>query len=98
MMEVVVIGAGKIGATIASLLTSTNDYQVVLADRSPPQSAAVVRIGEFRGTGSQRNACFAGCLAAMSFLLFQTQLRNFSLAIQGKIQEQKVFAHFGAIG
>ena len=34
MKEVVVIGAGKIGATIASLLTSTNDSQVILADRS----------------------------------------------------------------
>ena len=34
MKEVVVIGAGKIGATIASLLTSTSDYQVILADRS----------------------------------------------------------------
>ena len=34
MKEVVVIGAGKIGATIASLLTSTNDYPVILADRS----------------------------------------------------------------
>ena len=34
MKEVVVIGARKIGATIASLLTSTNDYQVILADRS----------------------------------------------------------------
>jgi saccharopine dehydrogenase-like NADP-dependent oxidoreductase len=34
MKEVVVIGAGKIGATIASLLTSTNDCQVILADRS----------------------------------------------------------------
>jgi hypothetical protein len=35
MKDVVVIGAGKIGATVARLLASTGDYQVTLADRSP---------------------------------------------------------------
>ena len=35
MKDIVVIGAGKIGATVAGLLASTNDYQVTLADRSP---------------------------------------------------------------
>src|SRR5271155_335033 len=35
MKDVVVIGAGKIGATVAQLLASTADYQVTLADRSP---------------------------------------------------------------
>jgi saccharopine dehydrogenase-like NADP-dependent oxidoreductase len=34
MEEVVVIGAGKIGATIAGLLASTDDYQITPADRS----------------------------------------------------------------
>jgi saccharopine dehydrogenase-like NADP-dependent oxidoreductase len=34
MKEVVVIGAGKIGATIAGLLASTDDYQITLADGS----------------------------------------------------------------
>lgn len=34
MQDVVVIGAGKIGTTIAGLLASTGDYQVTLADRS----------------------------------------------------------------
>src|SRR5947209_16237395 len=34
MKNVVVIGAGKIGATIAGLLAATGDYQVTLADRS----------------------------------------------------------------
>jgi saccharopine dehydrogenase-like NADP-dependent oxidoreductase len=33
MKEVIVIGAGKIGATVAGLLASTGDYQVSLADR-----------------------------------------------------------------
>jgi saccharopine dehydrogenase-like NADP-dependent oxidoreductase len=35
MKNVIVIGAGKIGATVAGLLASTGDYQVTLADRSP---------------------------------------------------------------
>jgi saccharopine dehydrogenase-like NADP-dependent oxidoreductase len=34
MKDVVVIGAGKIGATVAGLLAATGDYQVTLADRS----------------------------------------------------------------
>jgi saccharopine dehydrogenase-like NADP-dependent oxidoreductase len=35
MKDVVVIGAGKIGATVARLLASTDDYRVTLTDRSP---------------------------------------------------------------
>ncbi len=34
MKDVIVIGAGKIGSTIASLLASAGDYQITLADRS----------------------------------------------------------------
>jgi len=35
MQDVVIIGAGKIGATVAGLLASTGRYQVTLADRLP---------------------------------------------------------------
>jgi saccharopine dehydrogenase-like NADP-dependent oxidoreductase len=35
MKDVVVIGAGKIGATVAGLLAATGGYRVTLADRSP---------------------------------------------------------------
>src|SRR6266516_1017508 len=35
MKDVVVIGAGQIGATVAGLLASTGDYQATLDDRSP---------------------------------------------------------------
>lgn len=41
MKNVVVIGAGKIGTTIADLLGATGDYRVVIADRSNEQLAAV---------------------------------------------------------
>ena len=35
MKDVVVIGAGKIGATVAEMLASTGEYQITLVDRSP---------------------------------------------------------------
>lgn len=37
MKEIVVVGAGKIGATIADLLASTGDYSVTIIDRLQPQ-------------------------------------------------------------
>lgn len=45
MRDVVVVGAGKIGATIADLLGETGDYRVTVLDRTPDQLAAV-RTGE----------------------------------------------------
>jgi saccharopine dehydrogenase-like NADP-dependent oxidoreductase len=41
MHQVVVIGAGHIGSTIASLLSETGDYTVTVADRSVGQLSAV---------------------------------------------------------
>ncbi len=41
MQEIVVIGAGHIGSTIAALLSETGDYRVTVADRSPAQLAAL---------------------------------------------------------
>ena len=41
MKHVVVIGAGHIGSTIASLLSETGDYRITIADRSAPQLAAL---------------------------------------------------------
>ena len=35
MKEIVVIGAGKVGSTVARLLAPTGDYRVTLADLSP---------------------------------------------------------------
>lgn len=40
MKQIVVIGAGKIGATIADNLARTGDYQVTLADREAPAAGA----------------------------------------------------------
>lgn len=41
MKEIVVVGAGKIGATIADLLASTGDYAVTVVDRSQTQLDAL---------------------------------------------------------
>lgn len=41
MKEIVVVGAGKIGATIADLLASTGDYAVTVVDRSQAQLDAL---------------------------------------------------------
>lgn len=41
MKEIVVVGAGKIGATIADLLASTGEYAVTVVDRSQAQLDAL---------------------------------------------------------
>ncbi|GAU80354.1 L-lysine dehydrogenase [Bosea sp. BIWAKO-01] len=41
MKEIVVIGAGKIGQTIADMLGSSGDYRVTVADRSETQLAGI---------------------------------------------------------
>jgi saccharopine dehydrogenase-like NADP-dependent oxidoreductase len=41
MKEIAVIGAGKIGSTIARLLSHSGDYQVTVADRSAAQLAEI---------------------------------------------------------
>ncbi|HUZ64995.1 MAG TPA: saccharopine dehydrogenase family protein [Acetobacteraceae bacterium] len=48
MKKIVVIGAGKIGTTIADLLATTGDYQVTVADRSEAQLAALPKGGAIR--------------------------------------------------
>ena len=40
MKKIVVVGAGKIGSTIAEMLADTGDYDVTVVDRSPTQLAA----------------------------------------------------------
>ncbi len=41
MKEIVVVGAGKIGSTIADMLAATGDYRVTIVDRSAAQLAAL---------------------------------------------------------
>lgn len=44
MKEIVVIGAGKIGSTIAGMLAGTGDYRVTIVDRSAEQLARLDRV------------------------------------------------------
>jgi len=44
MRDVTVIGAGKIGATVARLLASTGDYHVMLTDRAPDVTDRLERV------------------------------------------------------
>ena len=48
MKDVVVIGAGKIGTTVAGLLASTEDYKVTLADRSADVLGRIDRSNRIR--------------------------------------------------
>ncbi|MFU0506053.1 saccharopine dehydrogenase family protein [Pseudaminobacter sp. NGMCC 1.201702] len=41
MKDIVIVGAGKIGATIASMLMETGDYAITVVDRSQAQLAAL---------------------------------------------------------
>jgi saccharopine dehydrogenase-like NADP-dependent oxidoreductase len=41
MKDIVVVGAGKIGSTIATMLAETHDYRVTLVDRAAAQFAAL---------------------------------------------------------
>ncbi|WP_281004615.1 saccharopine dehydrogenase family protein [Mesorhizobium atlanticum] len=45
MKNIVVVGAGKIGSTIAEMLSATGDYRVTLVDRSAAQLAAELPAG-----------------------------------------------------
>ena len=45
MKQIVVAGAGKIGATIAEMLVETGDYEVTVVDRSAAQLGAIAQGG-----------------------------------------------------
>src|SRR5439155_16649388 len=45
MKDIIVIGAGNIGSTIAGMLARTGDYRVTLADRSAQQLAEAPAAG-----------------------------------------------------
>jgi saccharopine dehydrogenase-like NADP-dependent oxidoreductase len=72
MKEIVVAGAGKIGATIAEILAETGDYHVTVVDRSQAQLDA---LGLSRGVATRRidigeagalDAVLAGKFAVLS--------------------------------
>ena len=72
MKDILVIGAGKIGSTIAEMLTATGDYRVTLADKSQDQldrlclAPAVVRSRLDVEEGAQLGAMLKGKYAVLS--------------------------------
>ncbi len=56
MHDVAVIGAGKIGSTIAQLLTRSGDYRVTVMDRSAAtgSTSATPRLWRRRWSGGSR--------------------------------------------
>lgn len=81
MKEVMVIGAGKIGAAITSMLAATGDYKVTVADRSreqlvwidrhPAVSTAVLEITDHASIAAALNRKFAVLSAAPFYVSAQ---------------------------
>jgi saccharopine dehydrogenase-like NADP-dependent oxidoreductase len=72
MKNVVILGAGKIGATLADMLTAARDYRITVADRSPAQLNALdSRSGIHKAQldiadSDALHALLAGCFAVIS--------------------------------
>ena len=81
MKKIVVVGAGKIGATIAELLADTGDYHVTLVDRSAaqlgvpelPEAVATVEL-DIESAGALE-AALAGKFAVLSAAPFHLTTR-----------------------
>jgi saccharopine dehydrogenase-like NADP-dependent oxidoreductase len=69
MKDIVVIGAGKIGATIADMLGGCGDYRVLVADRSDIQLADIQLAGVRKSAAVSTQALDIADGAALSALL-----------------------------
>jgi saccharopine dehydrogenase-like NADP-dependent oxidoreductase len=81
MKEIAVVGAGKIGSTIAEMLAGTGDYHVTLVDRSAAQfaacdlPAAVAPLELDIGAAGALEAVLAGKFAVLSAAPFHLTMR-----------------------
>ncbi len=81
MKEIVVVGAGKIGSTIAEMLAATGDYGVTVVDRSATQLAAMGLTGRVAtleldiGAGGELEKALAGKFAVLSAAPFHLTTR-----------------------
>jgi saccharopine dehydrogenase-like NADP-dependent oxidoreductase len=79
--DIVVIGAGKIGATIAGMLAESGDYRITIADRDQSRldqlhlDASVTRARFDAQDGSQLPALLKGKFAVLSAAPFQLTTR-----------------------
>jgi saccharopine dehydrogenase-like NADP-dependent oxidoreductase len=81
MKEIVVVGAGKIGATIADMLAGSGDYQVTVVDKSAAQLEALEVLGSVGtrqldiGADGGLEAVLAGKFAVLSAAPFHLTTR-----------------------
>jgi saccharopine dehydrogenase-like NADP-dependent oxidoreductase len=76
MKDIVVVGAGKIGSTIARLLVATGDYRLTIVDRSPEQLRLVetsdrIRTEVMAITEAVLESVLDGCYAVLSAAPYQ---------------------------
>jgi saccharopine dehydrogenase-like NADP-dependent oxidoreductase len=76
MKDIVVVGAGKIGSTIARLLADTGDYRLKVVDRAPEQLTAIetsesVSTAVMEITGETLDTALADCYAVLSAAPYQ---------------------------
>jgi saccharopine dehydrogenase-like NADP-dependent oxidoreductase len=76
MKDIVVVGAGKIGSTIARLLADTGDYRLTIVDRSSEQLRAVetsdrIRTAAMEITDSALKSTLADSYAVLSAAPYQ---------------------------
>ncbi|MBA3447230.1 MAG: saccharopine dehydrogenase family protein [Pseudaminobacter sp.] len=81
MKEIVVVGAGKIGATIADMLAATGDYRVTVVDKSAAQLEALevsaevgARVLDIEASG-ELESVLAGKFAVLSAAPFHLTTR-----------------------
>ena len=91
MKNVVIVGAGKIGATLADMLAATRDYRITVADRSPAQ---INLLDSRSGTDKAQldiedsealHELLAGCFAVISAAPYHLTLRVAEAAARAKI-------------
>ncbi|MGE3872644.1 MAG: saccharopine dehydrogenase NADP-binding domain-containing protein, partial [Parvibaculaceae bacterium] len=76
MKDIVLVGAGKIGSTIARLLSDTGDYRLAVVDRSPEQLRLVetsdrIKTAVMEITDAAFGSVLAGAYAVLSAAPYQ---------------------------
>ena len=91
MKDIVIVGAGKIGATIAGMLAGAGDYRVTVADRSAGQLAALDSRSTIAKTeldvedAEALDALLAGRFAAVSAAPYHLTTRVAELAARSGV-------------
>lgn len=90
MKDIVVVGAGKIGSTIARLLSDTGDYRLLVVDRSPEQLRLIPRSKRVRTAVMEIDAktlaaTLAGSYAVLSAAPYQLTTKIAEAASRARV-------------